>query len=245
MRQLLPTAGPVDPIAAHAAASRPAPAGRPWVLVNMVASIDGAATVDGLSGGLGGPADRVVFSAIRAVADVILVAAGTVRAEGYGPPRPSAERRAERLARGQSAVPRLAVVTRSLDLDPTAPWIADAPAPPLVYTAANAPASRRALLGPVAELVDAGEHEVDPAAVLADLHRRGVTTVLAEGGPSWNGQLAAAGLIDELDLTVGPLLVGGGAARIVHGPEPHAPETMGLAHLWEDGGALFARYVRA
>lgn len=210
----------------------------------MVATVDGAATIDGLSAGIGGPADRVVFSAIRAVADVILVAAGTVRAEGYGPPRPSGSRRAERLARGQAEVPRLAVVSGSLDLAPDARWIAEATRPPLVYTTSSAPPERRAELAAVTEVVDAGIETVDPVAVLADLHRRGAGIVLAEGGPFWNVQLVAAGLVDELDLTIGPLLVGGDAARIAEGRLPQSPQPMVLVHLWEQDGVLFARYVR-
>lgn len=244
MRALLPQPGPVHPASAHAAASRPAPAHRPWVLVNMVASADGATAVEGVSGGLGGPADKVVFSALRAVADVILVAAGTARAEAYGPPRTPEDRRAERTARGQRPYPRLALVTGSLDLDPRSPMFTEAPEPPLVYTVAQAPAARRSALAPQAELVDAGTDRVDLAAVLADLGRRGVATVLCEGGPGLIGQLAAADLIDELDLTTSPLLVGGDSRRVAVGP-PTPPRGLVLAHLWEDDGTLFARYVRA
>lgn len=243
VRQLLPDPGPVDPAAAHAAADRPAPPDRPWLLVNMIASIDGATAVDGVSGGLGGPGDKTVFSAIRAIADVILVAAGTARAEAYGPPRTGVDRRAERVARGQAPYPRIALVTRSLDLDPISSLFTEAPEAPLIYTTTSAPGDRRAALEPVAELVEAGTDEVDLAAVLADLGARGARVVLAEGGPGLNGQLAAAGLVDELDVTISPLLVGGASARLAHGPGG-APTALALAHLWEDDGLLFARYVR-
>ncbi|QXC62490.1 pyrimidine reductase family protein [Aquihabitans sp. G128] len=245
MRQLLPVpAADVDPAAAHAAAARPAPEGRPWVLANMVASADGATAVEGRSEGLGGPADKAVFSALRSVADVILVAAGTARAESYGPPRTPADRRAEREARGQAPYPRLALVTRSLDLDPTSAMFTEATAPPVVFTVTSAPTARRQALDGLAEIVDVGDDGVDLAAALGWLADRGVATVLCEGGPSLNGQLLAAGLVDELDLTTSPLLVGGDSARAAHGPDGE-PLDVELAHLWEADGVLFARYVRA
>lgn len=243
VRQLLPEPAEVDPTAAHAAAHRPAPADRPWVLLNMVASVDGATAIDGVSGGLGGPADKAVFRAIRAVADVIVVAAGTARAEGYGPPRTSAEDQAVRVGRGQTPYPRLALVTRSLDLDPTSPMFAEAPEPPLVFTVASAPDDRRRALAEVAEVVDLPGDGVDPVDLLADLHRRGHRVALAEGGPSLNAQLVAAGVVDEVDLSLSPKLVGGTSSRVALGGLEH-PADLDLAHLWEADGLLFARYVR-
>ncbi len=244
VRQLLPEPADVDVAAAHAAATRPAPPDRPWVMINMVASADGATAVDGVSAGLASPADKVVFSALRAVADVILVAAGTTRAEGYGPPRTPADRRAERAARGQAPFPRVALVSRSLDLDPGGSLFTEAPEPPLVYTGDGAPPARRRALEPVAEVVVVGPgHDVDLVALLADLHGRGARLVLAEGGPQLNGQLLAADVVDELDVSISPLLVGGSSARLAHGPD-RTPTPMALAHLWEADGMLFGRYVR-
>jgi riboflavin biosynthesis pyrimidine reductase len=243
VRQLLPEPVEIDPVAAHATAHRPAPADRPWVLLNMVASVDGATALDGVSGGLGGPADKVVFAAIRAAADVILVAAGTARDEMYGPPRTSAANQAARVARGQSAFPRLALVTRSLDLDPASAMFAEAPEPPLVFTVAGAPQERRDALAAVAEVVTVGHDGVEPTALLADLHRRGHRSVLVEGGPSFNAQLVAAGLVDEVNLSLSPMLVGGTSARLAQGGTER-PTDLVWAHLWEAEGLLFARYVR-
>lgn len=243
VRQLLPEPAEVDPAAAHAAAHRPAPGDRPWVLLNMVASVDGATAVDGLSGGLGGPADKAVFAAIRAAADVIVVAAGTARAEGYGPPRTSMANQAARVERGQTAFPRLALVSGSLHLDPTSPMFAEAPEPPLVFTVAGAPAARRAALAAVAEVVVLDGDRVEPTALLADLHRRGHHTVLVEGGPSFNAQLVVAGVVDEVNLSLAPKLVGGTSARVTHGGAEHLTD-LAVAHLWEGDGVLFARYVR-
>ncbi len=245
MRQILPEPAEVDPATRHSTAERPAPADRPWVLVNMVTSADGATAVDGVSGALGGEADRVVFSAIRAVADVIVAAAGTVRADGYGPPRTPAPRRAEREARGQTPFPRLAVVSRSLDLDPDLPLFTEAPERTVVFTTAGADAHRIAALSPVADVVFAGEgSSVEPAAMVSHLHRLGARTVLVEGGPGLNGAFLDADLVDELNVTIAPALVGGSSPRLASGASEHV-RPLRLAHLWEAGGVLLARYVRA
>jgi riboflavin biosynthesis pyrimidine reductase len=171
------------------------------------------------------------------------VGATTVRTEGYGPPRTPAERRAERVARGQAPYPRIAGVSRSLDLDPAGPLFSEAPEPPLVYTVATSPADRRAALADRAELVVVDGDAVDLAAVLGDLGRRGARLVLAEGGPGLNGQLVAADLVDELDVTISPLLVAGSSSRLAHGPDV-TPLALELAHLWEADSMLFGRYVR-
>jgi len=245
VRQLLPDPAEVDPFEAHAQAHRPSPPNRPWVLVNMVASIDGATAIDGVSGGLGGPADKEVFRAIRAVADVILVAGGTVRSEGYGPARPSAAVQADRVARGQQPVPRLAVVSGSLDLDPASPLFAESVEPPLIFTTTgdNSHGGGTSALSAAAEIVPLGHPRVDVDQLLADLHARGVRCVVAEGGPQLNGQLIAAGVVDEFNLTTSPMLVAGPSDRVAHGAAV-APEHLAIAHLWQADGLVFTRYVR-
>ena len=109
----------------YPALPRPKPSGRPWLMLNMIASADGAIAVDGTSEALGNPADEAVFSAVRACADWIVAAAGTVRAERYGLPRPGAAARRARRSAGRAERPRLAVVSSSLDLDPDLPLFAD------------------------------------------------------------------------------------------------------------------------
>lgn len=245
MRQLLPSpAADVDPAAAHAAADRTAPDGRPWVLLNMVTSVDGATAVDGRSGELGGEADLEVFSAIRAVADVIVAAAGTARIEGYGPPRTPPARRAERVARGQREYPRLALVTRTLDLDPGLSMFTEAVERPLVFTVESAPEDRAAALAEVAEVVRFPGSSVDPTDVVAHLHDLGARVVLVEGGPSLNGALLDADLVDEIDVTFAPATVGGTSPRLATGAHERVRD-LRLAHLWEQDGVLLARYVRA
>lgn len=244
MRQLHPDSDEVDPAAAHGTAIRSRTDGRPWVLMNMVTSIDGATAVDGVSGGLGGPGDKDVFSAIRAVADVIIAAAGTMRAEDYGPPRTPPARQDERRARGQAPFPRLAAITSSLDLDPSSPLFTESVEAPLIYTVDTAPADRQAALADRAEIVTAGTDRVDLSTVIDDLAARGATIVLVEGGPGLNGQFVAEGLVDEINVSTAPSLVGGDSPRIAHGEPVSSPTGLSLAHLWEDDGFLFSRYTR-
>ena len=244
VHQLLPEPiDPVDPIEYHAAAARPRPTDRPWLLCNMVASADGATAVDGVSGPLGGEGDRAVFTALRSAADVILAAAGTVRAERYGPPRTPETQQTVRLARGQTRWPRIAVVTASLDLDVTTPLFADTPVTPIVITTTDADPHRRAAVAERAEVITAGTGRVDLSEAMRTLGEH-ADTVLCEGGPSLNGQLAADGLVDELCLTLAPTLANGDSARIMHHPDPSVTP-MRLAYLWEEGDSLFLRYVRA
>src|SRR6516164_7542869 len=200
LRQLFPfPCDPVDPATLYG--DLPSAGPRPAVRLNMIASIDGATAVAGRSGGLGGGADQALFAVLRSRADVVLVAAGTVRAEHYGP----------------SKVP-VAVISRSCRLDWDSPFFTAAIAPPIVVTVADAPALDRKKAAEVADVIIAGDRDVDLAAALGALAERGFARVLAEGGPTLNGQLAAAGLLDELCLTVSPLLAGGDARRILAGP---------------------------
>jgi riboflavin biosynthesis pyrimidine reductase len=185
-----------------------------------------------------------MFSALRAVGDVVLAGAGTVRAEGYGPPRPSAATRAARRARGQAEAPRLAIATRRLDLDLTTPLFTEAEAPPLLLVCEATPADRRAAAAEVAEVVVAGEDSVDLHAAMAQLHALGVRTITCEGGAHLNGDLLLADLIDEWALTVAPLLVGGETDRAIVGPMPPTPRPLHLDWLIEGDGLLLTRWLR-
>jgi riboflavin biosynthesis pyrimidine reductase len=252
MRQVYPGGSALSDAALAALYDYPdlgAPPAR-WLRANMVASLDGAATVDGRSGGLSNEADQQVFAMLRAHADVILVGAGTARAEGYAPVRPESEGlRWAWLREGRPPSPPIAVVTRELDLDLDSALIAGAPphARTIVLTTEAAPAGRRAAAARTAEVIVAGEASVDMKAALDALAGRGHRRISCEGGPHLLGQLADAGLLDELCLTVSPLLAGPGADRIVTGglPMPGGgtlPFT--LAHALEDEGHLLCRYVR-
>ena len=224
MRQLFPAfVDRVDP--ADVYADLPDAVGRPAVRLNMISSVDGATAMGGVSGGLGGSADKRVFAVLRSLADVVLVAAGTVRAENYGP----------------AAVP-VAVVTRTANLDWQSRFFTEADARPIVLTADDAPAENLARAAAVADVILAGTGGVDFKRALDELAVRGARNVLAEGGPSLNGQLALAGLLDELCLTLSPKLVGGDTKRILDGPALSTPIDLRLRSVCEDDGYLFLRY---
>ena len=227
---------------------RSRPAGRPWLMVNMIASADGAVEVDGTSEALGNPADEAVFSAVRACADWIVAAAGTVRADRYGLPRPGEASRRARRAAGRAERPRLAVVSGSLDLDPDLPLFADQrPGDdlPVILTGRDAPAAAVEALGSVAEVVRLDSARPQPGEILAELDRRGAAVVLSEGGPSFNAQFADAGMIDELCLSIAPLVAGGSSPRIVHGSLRTVPLDLSIDHLLEASDTLFVRYLSA
>ena len=225
---------------------RPKPAGRPWLMINMISSADGAIAVNGTSEALGNPADEAVFSAVRACADWILAAAGTVRVERYGLPRPGAASRRARRAAGRAERPRLAVVSGRLDLDLDLPLFAEQDPDddlPVILTGREAPVGAVEALGSVAEVVRLASARPQPAEILAELDRRGAGVVLSEGGPSFNGQLADAGMIDELCLSIAPLVAGGASPRIVHGSRRTVPLNLTVDHLLEASDTLFVRYL--
>jgi len=219
-------------------------AGTPLLRVNFVASADGAVEVGGTSAGLSSPMDQRVMGILRRQCDAVLLGAGTVRAEGYAPPLLDEPGRRWRQRHGRPEHPTLAVVSGSLDLDPAGPAFADSPVRPVILTHAAAPAARRCALERVAEVVTAGQSTVDPAVALRVLHARGLWRVLSEGGPHLLGSLTAADLVDELCLTVSPLLAGAGAGRITAGATS-PPRPLVLRQVLAAGDHLLLRYGRA
>ncbi len=220
---------------------------RPWVYSNMIVAADGATAVDELSGRLGGDGDRMMFRALRAQADIVLVGAGTARAEGYRPPQRYDAAQELRRSRGQQPRPRLALVTRSLDLDPGMALFDDSEPEtrPFVISSHRAWKERGGDVAERAEPIAAGDDEVDLADALAQLGQRGFDRVLCEGGPSLNGQLVALDLIDEWNLTIAPLLVGGDSTRAAVGPLPGGPPPdMTLNRVWLRDEYLFCRWIR-
>ncbi|MGK2930407.1 MAG: dihydrofolate reductase family protein [Acidimicrobiales bacterium] len=247
MRQLFPTVTDVDPVRTYLAGHRPAPASRPWVALGMITSLDGATAADGRSGSLGGPADKAVFRAVRAMADVILVGAGTVRAEGYGPVRISEEAQAARLEAGRSPGPaRLAIVTASLELDLAAPlFTASGDERPLVFTTTDADEGRVRAVAEHAEVRRCGTGRVDVVAAMASLGGDGHRIVVCEGGPTLNGALCRAGVVDEVCLSVSPLVVGGSSNRMVSGIPDLVDGEYELDSLLVEDSMLLGRWVRA
>lgn len=218
MRRLFHT--PTDRVTVREAygVDRPRPAGRPWLGVCMVSSIDGSTVLDHNSRGLSSKTDQEVLLTLRDLADVLIVGAATVRIEGYGPPRKAGQ--------------RVGVVSRRGDVDTTAALFTSGAG--FLILPEDAPPTS-------VDSVRAGLGEVDLVAAMSQLD---VDFIQAEGGAVLNGALAAADLIDELNLTVSPMLVGGNGPRVTSGTT-QLVRRMRLEHVLEDDGYLFTRYLRA
>ncbi|WP_347057222.1 dihydrofolate reductase family protein [Blastococcus sp. HT6-30] len=238
MRRLLPEPAELDD-AGLLEAYRCPPGRR--LRMDFIASPDGAITVGGVSGGLGSPGDRRVFRVLRALADVVLVGHGTAAAEGYRPVLPDSEVGRLRRSTGVSATAPIAVVSRRASLDPAGRLVADAVSPTIVVTCAVADPARRAVLADAgAEVLVCGDDDVDLPAALDALADRGLEQVTCEGGPQLLRSALAAGVVDELDLSVSPALVGG-EARLLDTALPH-PARLTLRQVLEEDGMLFTRY---
>jgi riboflavin biosynthesis pyrimidine reductase len=242
---LEPGAVVADPLAPYALVDRTKGPGSCWVLAHMVGGLDGSAAVGGRVAELSDAPDAQLFLLMRALADVVMVGAETVRREGYGPIRLTPAQVSERRAAGQPAAPALAVVSKSLDLN----WSSKAflePGPEsrtIVITCESADPARLQRAREVARVVVAGQDRVDPAQALLRLSELGHRVVLCEGGPHWLGQLVAADLLDELCLSIAPLM--GGDALPVSVSPPGAPLTyLKLENVMCDGDTLFLRYER-
>lgn len=226
------------------ATAYPWPTGRPWVRAMMVVTLDGASTgADGLSGSISSEADRLVFAETRRLADVVLIGAGTLRAEHYRPLLAKPEAIAERESLGLAAAPCLVIVSASLQLPWSDPVFSESTIRPMVITVENCDG---------AALVEAHKHadvtilpgsHVDPRAVLAFLEARGLLRVVCEGGPHLLADFAHAGVINEADITVAPLIIGGG--QKVTGTAMFEALRFRLVHSIASEGFLFNRYVSA
>lgn len=234
-----------DPLAPYLAVDRSAPVHECWVTGHMVAGLDGTAAVAGRVGALSTGPDQELFRRMRQIADVVLVGAETVRREGYGAVRLDDAAVRWRTERGMAPVPPLAVVSRSLDLDWGARAFADAPegAPTHVITCDAADPERRVEAEKVARVVVAGDERVDPVAALAALAELGHRVVLCEGGPRWLGELVAADRLDELCLSISPM-IGGDPLPVCVNPPGAAPAWFRLAGTLGDDDTLFLRYER-
>lgn len=223
----------------------PSDSGRPWVRANFVSSVDGAVTVDGKSAGLGSDADRRVFHVLRELADVVVVGAGTARAESYGGVVLDAEARKRRTARGMEPTPPILVVSGRGDLNPRSRLFTETAVPTIVLAGSSAdPEQLHALEAAGADVVRTNTASVATAALLEYLTERNLHHVLCEGGPGLFGALCTDDGVDEVCVTVSPVLVGGRAGRIATSPASyHLP--MAIGHVLTDDGTLLFRWVRS
>jgi 5-amino-6-(5-phosphoribosylamino)uracil reductase len=225
----------------------PERAAGPYLRANMVGSLDGAARHDGKSAPLSSEGDMRIFGVLRALADVVLVGAETVRQEGYRPARAREVFAGRRAADGQTPAPAIAVISRGLDLDFSLPLFTGPVTPTLVLTGSAAPAERldAARAAGAVVVVAGGDEGVDPATAVRELAALGHLRLLIEGGPRVLAQFAAADALDELCLTVAPVVTGGSAPRIMNGPTVPGPARFTPLSVLEEDGFLFTRYGRA
>jgi riboflavin biosynthesis pyrimidine reductase len=226
-------ADPVDPVVAYD--DMPVVQGRPSVRLNMIVSVDGGTSWNGVSGALGGAADKQLFGILRSLADMILVASGTMRAEHYGPVVAPPGREAAGIA----------VVSMSCDFDLSSPFFQAATKRPIILTVESADADRRKQAAEVADVVIAGDDSVDMKIAVQELGARGAKHILAEGGPTLNGELAQAMLLDELCVTLSPTLASGDSKRLLAGSTLEMLARLQLHMICEADDYLFLRYRRA
>jgi riboflavin-specific deaminase-like protein len=215
-----------------------APAGRPYLVVNMVSSLDGKATIDWRTRGLSTELDRQLFHHLRTQADAVMVGAGTVRIERYGRMAKTDELRDKREREGLARDPLAVVVSARLDLPADLPLLNEPEQRVVIATGSDATLPG---LGDQVEYARVGD---DLPVLMARLREdHGVRSVLCEGGPTLNSHLLAAALVDELFLTLNPKLVGGAAAlTIVAGRDVVEPAELRLISVAEGDGDLFTRW---
>jgi len=206
---------------------RSKPHGRPWVTLVMITTVDGAIAVDGLSGGLGSPADAKRFFAARRQADAIIVGATTVRVEDYQP-----------------TVTPIAVMTGSLSLDPKARLFREPNNQPLIYTTDQAAGTRGRDFDGIAQVIALGD-SLDPAQVLADLDNRGKQSVVLEGGPTLNSHFLRADLVDEMLISYSPLIAGGSGSRLTNGLDMPGERRFVVDRVLLADDIVFVRYLRS
>jgi len=244
LHRLWPAGGDPGPLSDDdILAAYPTPDGDSLLRVNFVSSVDGSVTLKGRSGTLGGAADRRVFHLLRVACDAVMVAAGTIRIEQYGPLGVAEPLQRMRQEQGRTPDPVLVIVTRRLVFDPNHPLFAQAPQRPVIVTTEDTRAEAGDRFSKVADVLGFGSGDVDLTAAVAALAARGLRHVLCEGGPHLLGSLLVPDLVDELCLTLAPKLVGPGPGRIVAGA-PGPVRDLALGHVFASGDELFLRYVR-
>jgi len=217
-----------------------------WVAVNFVSSADGAIAIEGRSGGLSTPADRIVYRLGNDLADVLLVGAGTAMAEGFEGLRPDEQTAERRRRHGLAPIAPIAVVSTGRSLPPDAPVITRALVPTIVVTSeATDPGLRAAWTEAGADVLTVGTAVPDLALAVDMLARRGLRRIDCEGGPRLFASLLAVNAVDELRLTVSPTLVAGGAPRVTMGDAIDPKRLELLSVLVEDSSVLLRYRVLA
>lgn len=241
MRALLPE--PINELSDDQLLERYDSASRPFVRFNFVSSIDGNAQADGLSAKLGSDGDQRIFALLRRLADVVVVGAGTVRAEGYEGALVSAEDEEWRTAHGLSAHPALALISAGLHLDPSAQIFKQSPVPVIVFTSVEVTDEMRGSYPDNVEIIRVGKLEkgCDPEDIVEQLVARGMGFIHCEGGPHIFGQFASAGMVDSACISYSPVVVAGEGLRIAAHNQQTFQRFM-LNSLCEEESMLFCDY---
>lgn len=213
-------------------------------MLNMIASSNGLATLDGLSGKLGGDEDRELFKTLRSIADFILVGLKTVLEERYNPPKLDNELAAFRESSGKDRLPRLVVASNSLEIDPEIPLFESELYSPILVTSESSPLNKRQSLAKKYDIVLSGEERVDFREAINALTKGKGGIILVEGGPSINKQLVAADLFDELCITVSPFHSNDASGELVTTDKSYPDGYMEEARRIEVNDYIFYRYLR-
>jgi len=242
MRRLLPDPGPttVDEQLDSYEPWLEAREERPFVAMNFVATVDGRATIAGVSGPIGSDADTAMLAGLRTRFDALMIGAGTMRAERYGRPVANPQKRERRERIGLSHDPLMVIVSGSLELPWDAPLFTEGGGRVVVFTSSDGEPPR--MVTPLQVIRHEGAVDL-PAALRHLREEQGIRAVLSEGGPRLHAEMQALGLVDDLFLTTSPKLSGGVAPRIVEG-ELREVARLDLSWLLEEDGELFARYRR-
>ncbi len=218
--------------------------GNPWVLLNMITSSNGLATLNGLSGPLGGIADKALFTALRGIADVIIAGYSTVRDEQYRPPQLTKELITKRESLGQSPLPTIAIVSNRLNFDERIPLFSSSEYHPVILTSSSSPEKNRENVSPTCEVFICGEDKVDLKKGVDTLSSRFGKIILVEGGPSLNTQFVENDLLDELCITTSPLHSDDESAITATTDRSYPPGQMLQDRRMEVNEFIFTRFLR-
>ena len=247
MKQIFPYESEVDPIEVYNNDIRETFESRPWILLNMVNSVEGFISFEGKAAGLSGPADKNIYQIIRGLADIILVGAGTIRTENYKAPRTPEGTLAEfRESRNQEKRPRIAVISGELNLDPEMGLFAEnhpEDKPPLIYSKNASLEKNGSLFSSSAEVIGFQEDELNILKIVENLSKQKAKIVVCEGGPSLNAHLLAADVIDEFCLSISPRAVGGEISAPLLEQPVDSPTALSLDRIILEDEFLFCRYL--
>jgi riboflavin biosynthesis pyrimidine reductase len=217
---------------------------RPYVVANMVSTVDGRASLGGRTKEMSSPADRELFHALRGQVDAVMAGTATIGIERYGPLVRDEARRARRAERGLAPLPLAVTASRSLELPVAAPLFEDPESRIVVLAGRGGEAPATGAEVTIEPVPGPDERTIDFIAGLERLRERyGVRTLLLEGGPTLLAAMLEVGAVDELFLSRAPLIADGPEPSLVEGGPLPEPIRLRLLSLMKEDDFLFARYA--